>query len=187
MKPVALQHKGDLRQTERPIGQRTVGVVQWEARCDPFLGHCSDIMKIKNLLGIQLFTTRRLKEVLPPGEEAWVARNRNVLVQAAVNLHMSLCPFSRMTVQQIISSVGTWEFQPETGDVDLGVVHENSMLSFADQSMVSTYVEIRQGLFEQYEDTVLSTTTTNDVRRPMLENKRVHQGESNQLVFAPIH
>ena len=109
-----------------------------------FLDHCSDIMKIKNLVGIQLFTTRRLQEVVPPGEAAWVARNRNLLVQAAVNIHLSLCPFSRMTVQQILSSVGTWAFQPETGDVDLGVVHEISMLSFADQSMVSSYVDIRR-------------------------------------------
>ena len=92
-----------------------------------------------------------------------------------------------MTVQQILSSVGTWAFQPETGDVDLGVVHENSMLSFADQSMVSSNVEMRQGLFEQYEDRVQSRTTTNDVRRPLLENKRVHQGESYQLVIARIH
>ena len=142
-----------------------------------FLDYCSDIMKNKNLVGIQLFTTGRLQEVVPAGEAAWVARNRNVLVQAAVNLHLSLCPFSRMTVQQILSSVGTWAFQPETGDVDLRVVHENSVLSFADQSMVSSYVDIRQGLSDQYEDTVLSTTNTNEVRRPLLENQRVQQGE----------
>ena len=36
-----------------------------------FLDHCSDIMKVKNLTGVQLFATRRMGELLPPGEASW--------------------------------------------------------------------------------------------------------------------
>ena len=112
-----------------------------------FLDHCSDIMKINNLAAVQLLTTRRVGELPPPGEAAWADRNRDVLVRAAVNLHWSICPFSSRPVQQIIESVEAWAFQPETGDVDLDVVRENSTLSFADQSVVSSFLEIRRGLF----------------------------------------
>ena len=108
-----------------------------------FIDHCSMIMNIKNMSMITNFMNAKQTEERPPEEPAWIAQNRHAVVQAAVRLYAFLHPSSPKSLDDIIQTVDAWSFQPETCDVDLGVVAEDSVLSMARRSPRPSFVAIR--------------------------------------------
>ena len=60
-------------------------------------------------------------------------------------------PVVPKSLDDIIQTVEAWSFQPETCDVDLGVVAEDSVLSMARRSPRPSFVAIRNGYVRDLE------------------------------------
>ena len=80
------------------------------------------IMNIENLSMFTNFMNAKQTEESPPEEPAWIAQNLQADDQAAVRLYAFLHPSCPKSLNDIIQTVEAWSFQPETCDVDLGVV-----------------------------------------------------------------
>ena len=122
-----------------------------------FLDHCAMVMNIKNLSMLEKFTNKKQTELRPPEEPAWIEQNRQAVVRAAVRLYAFLHPSSPRPVEDIIQTVEAWSFQPETCEVDLGVVAEDSVLSMARRSPRPSFLAIRNRLLGDLESTEFPT------------------------------
>ena len=148
-----------------------------------FLDHCAMVMNIKNLSMITNFNSKKQTELRPPEEPAWIVQNRNAVVRAAVRLYAFLHPSSPRPVEDILRTVEAWSFQPETCDVDLGVVAEDSLLSMARRSPRPSFLAIRNRLLGDLESTEFPTESeqqdqTLPVRQPTVVR---YEGPSYRL------
>ena len=117
-------------------------------------------------------------------DKEWATRNRSVVVVAANNLYQKLCPSHPKPLHEILSTVETWAFQPETSDVDWNVVEEDSTLSFVRSNPSQSFLDIRNQLAGD-EQSVAASLPLNE-ERTMLSpglptTSHVFEGESFRL------
>ena len=153
-----------------------------------FLDHCAAVMNIKNLAMVESFTNHRNSQLGEPDEARWIERNRFLMTRAATNLYRTLWPHFPQPPAEILSTVQAWAFQPESSDVDLGIVAEDSTLSFAGPSVHESWVDTQRGLFGLRD---LSDTASTVLAQPLppvpaRPANLVHEGQSYRLVIQAL-
>ena len=153
-----------------------------------FLDHCAAVMNIKNLAMVESFTNHRNGQLGQPDEARWIAMNRFVVTHAATNLYRTLWPLSPKPPAEILATVQAWEFQPESSDVDLGIVAEDSTLSFAGPSVYQSLVETRRGLFglRELSETASTVVAQPFPQAPVRSQNLVYEGQSYELVIQAL-
>ena len=153
-----------------------------------FLDHCSAVMNVKNLKMLETFTNQRNSQFQQPDEAGWIERNRLLLIRAATNLYAALWPHSPKPVAEILATVQDWAFQPESSDIDLGIVAEDSVLSMAGPSVHESFLEIRNRLFglSELSESVYTAAQEPNSPTPARPASLVHQGQSYRLVIQEV-
>ena len=111
-----------------------------------------------------------------------------IVTHAATNLYRTLWPHFPQPPAENLSSVKAWAFQPDSSDVDLGIVAEDSTLSFAGPSVHESWVDTQRGLFGLRD---LSDTASTVLAQPLppvpaRPANLVHEGQSYRLVIRAL-
>ena len=104
------------------------------------------------------------------------------MINAALNLFHSIQPTTRWSVQEILTTVEKWAFQPEMNQVDLDLIQQDSVLSLAEQNVRDSFIEIRNGLGGQ--DLSISEVRPREATgSEMTETQRQRIFEWSSMVF----
>ena len=149
-----------------------------------FLDNCSDVMKIKNRGQMAHNRAKKSGQIVSLDERQWIEQTRLPVINAALNLFHSIQPTTRLSVQEILTTVEKWAFQPEMNQVDLSLIQHDSVLSLAEQNARNRFIEIRNGLAGQ--DFSISEVRPREVTgSEMTETprERIFEGASYRLVM----
>ena len=130
------------------------------------------------------YCDRKKLQIVPQNERQWIEQNRLMVMNAGLNMFNFMNPTTDRSLQEILTTVESWAFQPEGSEVDTNLIQQDSVLSLAEQGVRDSYVETRNGLgWEEESVSEIRTREATETEMTQVQRERIFEGRSYRLVI----